>query len=82
MPLILFIILIVVLESAAPGLVAQLAQPFLGLIGSPLFFAAFAGTSLSASFWMSIGQTSLASRRRDAAIEKAEAEYRQEKGWL
>jgi UPF0716 family protein affecting phage T7 exclusion len=80
MPLILIIAGVLVCEWAAPGFIASVLGP---LVGAPLslpFLAGFVGMSLSAGFWMSLGRTGLASEQHGRAIEKAEAEYRRDKG--
>ena len=82
MPLLLILLAIILIEQAVPGFLGQFGGLLATLISSPIFFAGFAGASLAASFWISLGQSTLARRQRDAAVERAEAQYQKDKGWF
>lgn len=82
MPILWLILAVILVEQAAPGLLGQIGGLFAGLLTSPAFLPGFAGASLAAAFWMSLGRSTLARQQRDAAIEKAEKQYQQDKGWF
>lgn len=82
MPLILIILAVVACEVAAPGFIASVLGPLIGAPLSPLFLAGFLGASFAAGFWMSLGRTGLAREQHGRALDKAEADYRRDKGAL
>jgi hypothetical protein len=82
MPLIIFVLIVLACEVAAPGLIASVLGPLMGSPLSPTFLAGFVGASFAAGFWMSLGRTGLAREQRGRNIDKAEADYRRDRGIL
>lgn len=84
MPLLIVVIAVVILlEVRAPGFLEALLGPlFRNEDPVRSFIAGAIAVVLTWTIPYSLGQTALARRQRDAAIDRAETQYQKDKGWL
>lgn len=78
----LAVLLIIAIDQLAPGVLPWLIYSGGAVLGEPAFWFGLIGSSLAAGFWMSLGRTGLAREQYHSAIDKAEKDYRENKGWL